>query len=44
MGDLEVEIFPLLVLATLGRVEDQLKLILIVVAPLKTMDVEAKEE
>ena len=44
MGDLGVEIFLLLVLALLGRVEDQLELILIVVTPLKTTDVVAKEE
>ena len=44
MGDLDVETFPLLVLAVLERAEDKLELILIVVIPLKTMDVGAKEE
>ena len=44
MGDLDVEIFPLLVLAVLGRVEDELELILIVVIPLKITEVGVKEE
>ena len=44
MGDLDVEIFPLLVLAVLGRAEDELELILIVVIPLKITEVGVKEE
>ena len=44
MGDLDAETFPLLVLAVLERAEDEMELILIVVTPLKTTDVGAKEE
>ena len=44
MGDLDVETFLLLVLAVLERAEDELELILIVVTPLNTMDIGAKEE
>ena len=43
MGDLNVETFPLLVSAVLERVENELELILIVVTPLRTTDVEATE-
>ena len=43
MGDLDAETFPLLALAVLERVEDELELILIVVTPLNTTDVGAKE-
>ena len=43
MGEL-VETFLLIVSVVLERGEDELELILIVVTPLRTMDVEAKEE
>ena len=42
MGDLDVETFLLLVSVVLERAEDKLELILIVVTPLKTMDVGPK--
>ena len=44
MRDLDVETFLLLVSAVLERAEDELELILIVVTPLKTTDVGAKEK
>ena len=44
MGELDVETSLLLVLAVLVRAEDELEPILIVVTPLKTTDVGAKEE
>ena len=44
MGDLDVEIFLLIVSEILEKVEDELELILIVVRPLRTMAVEAKDE
>ena len=44
MGDLDVETFLLILSVVLERAEDELELILIVVTPLRTTDVEAKEE
>ena len=46
MGDLDVETVPLVVSVPviLERAEDELELILVVVTPLRTKDVEAKEE
>ena len=44
MGDLGAETFLLLVSAALERVEDELELKLVVVLPLRTMLVGAKEE
>ena len=44
MGDLDVETFLLIVSVGLERAEDKLELILIVVTPLRTTDVGAKEE
>ena len=44
MGDLDVETFPLIVSIVLERAEDKLELILVIVTPLRTKDVEAKEE
>ena len=44
MEELDVETSLLLVLAVLVRAEDELEPILIVVTPLKTTDVGAKEE
>ena len=44
MGDLDVENFILTVSVILERAEDELELILIVVTPLKTTDVGAKQE
>ena len=44
MRDLDVETFLSLVLVVLERAEDELELILVVVTPLRTKDIEAKEE
>ena len=44
MGDFYVEIFLLLVLVVLESTEDESGLILVVVTPLRTKDIEAKEE
>ena len=44
MGDLDVGTSLLFVLVILERAEDELELIPEVVAPLRTKDVEAKEE
>ena len=44
MGDLDVEIFLLLMSVVLERAEDKLKLILTIVIPLRTTGVGAKEE
>ena len=44
MGDLDVETFLLTMSVVLERAEDKLELIPIVVTPLKTTDVGAKEE
>ena len=43
MGGLDVETFPLLVSVVLKIAEQELELIVIVVTPLRTTDVEAKE-
>ena len=44
MGDLDVQIFLFIVSVVFERVEDKLELILIVVTPLRTKDIQAKEE
>ena len=44
MGDLDVKTFFLIVSEVLERVEDEFELILVVVTPLRTTDIEAKEE
>ena len=44
MGDFDIGIFLLLVLVILEGTEDNSELILVVVTPLRTKDVEAKEE
>ena len=44
MGDLDVGTSLLIVLVILERAEDELEQILVVVTPLRTKDVEAKEE
>ena len=44
MGDLDVQIFVFIVSVVFERVEDKLELILIVVTPLRTKDIQAKEE
>ena len=44
LGDFDVETFLLLVSVVLERVEDELELKLVVVVPLRTMVVGAKEE
>ena len=43
MGDLDAETFCLVVSAVLEKAEDELELILIVVTPLRTTDIEATE-
>ena len=44
MGDFDIGIFLLPVLVILESTEDEWRLILVVVIPLRTKDVEAKEE
>ena len=44
MGDFDVETFLLIVSIVLERAEGELELILIVVTPLRTMDIGAKED
>ena len=44
LGSSDVETFPLLVLVSLESIKVKSGLILIVVTPLRTKDVEAKEE